>query len=59
MSRLLVDIHDLVLSGTQTNGFSMFDGVDAVLLVDAVQQVGGVVLSGHLLVVDDVDTGLV
>ena len=37
----------------------MVDSVGAMLLVDAAEQVGGVVGGGHLLVVDDVDTGLV
>ncbi len=37
----------------------MFDGVGAVLFVDAAEQVGGVVGGGHLLVVDDVHAGLV
>ena len=37
----------------------MLDGVGAMLLVDAAEQVGGVVGGGNLLVVDDVDAGLV
>ena len=37
----------------------MLDGVDAVLLVDAIEKVGGVICGSHLLVVDDVDAGLV
>ena len=37
----------------------MLNGVDAVLLVYAVEQVGGVVLGRHLLLVDDVNAGLV
>ena len=59
LNRLLVNIHDMILAGTQSDGLGMVDGMGAVLLVNAVQQVSGVVLGGHLLVVDDVDAGLV
>ena len=54
-----VNVHDGVFAATEPNGFSMLNGVDTMLLVNAVQQVGGVVGSRHLLVVDDVDAGLV
>ena len=37
----------------------MVDSVCAVLLVDTLQQIGRIVLSRHLLLVDDVDAGLV
>ena len=37
----------------------MVDSVCAMLLVDALQQIGRIVLSRHLLLVDDVDAGLV
>ena len=56
---LFVKVHDGVLLRTETNLFRMVDGVCAVLFVDAVQQVGGVILGGHLLLIDDVDAGLV
>ena len=59
LNGLLVDVHDMILARAQTYGLGVVDGVGAVLLVNAVQQVGGVVLGGHLLVVDDVHTGLV
>jgi len=37
----------------------MVDSVCAILLDDALQQIGRIVLSRHLLLVDDVDAGLV
>ena len=37
----------------------MVDSVCAMLLVNALKQIGGVVLGRHLLLVDDVDAGLV
>ena len=49
----------MVLAGAEAYLLRPFDGVDAVLLVDAVEQVGGVVGGGNLLLVDDVDAGLV
>ena len=39
--------------------FSPLDGVDTVLAVNAVQQVGGVIRGRYLLLVDDIHTGLV
>ncbi len=54
-----INADDGVFPGSQSDGFGMFDGMDAVLLVDAAEQVCGVVGSGHLLVVDDVNAGLV
>ena len=56
---LFVNADNGVFSGSQSDGFSVLDGVGAMLLVDAAEQVGGVVGGGHLLVVDDVDAGLV
>ena len=56
---LFVNIHDGVFAATEPDGFGVFDGMDAVLLVDAVKQIGGVVGGRHLLVVDDVNAGLV
>ena len=37
----------------------MVNSVCAMLLIDALQQIGRVVLGRHLLLVDDVDAGLV
>ena len=50
---MLIYIHDVILAGAQANGFGMVDGVGAVLLVNAVQQVGGIVGGGNLLLIDD------
>ena len=38
---------------------SMLNSVNVVLLVDAVEEVGRVVLGRHLLLIDDVDAGLI
>ena len=46
---LLVQIHDLVIPGTQTYLLGMLYGVNAMLLVYTVQQVGRVVRGGDLL----------
>ena len=56
---LQIQIYQLILLGTKTNLGCMVDSVCAMLLVDALQQIGGIVLGRHLLLVDDVDTGLV
>ena len=57
--RLQIQIYQLILLGTKTNLGCMVDSVCAMLLVDALQQIGGIVLGRHLLLVDDVDTGLI
>ena len=54
---LQIQIYQLILLGTKTNLGCMVDSVCAMLLVDALQQIGGIVLGRHLLLVDDVDTG--
>ena len=57
--RKLINADNGVFLGSQTDDFGVVDGVGAVLFVDAAEQVGGVVGGGHLLVVDDIDAGLV
>ena len=55
----LIYAYQGVLAAAKTYLLGMLDGVDAVLLVNSAQQVGGVVLCRHLLVIDDVDARLV
>lgn len=51
----LINAYQRVLAAAEPYFLRMFNGVDAVLLVDIVEQVGGVVLRRHLLLVEDVD----
>ena len=56
---LFVNVYNRVFAAAEADGFSVFDSVDTVLLVDAVKQVGGVVGGRHFLIVDDIHAGLV
>ena len=56
---MLLQIYQLILLGAKANLGCMVDSVCAMLFVDALQQIGRVVLGRHLLLVDDVDAGLV
>ena len=56
---LLVNTYQCVLTVAKPYHLGMLNGVDAMLLVDAVEQICGVVGGRHLLIVDDVDAGLV
>ena len=46
---LLVDIHYCIFAAAKTYLLRMLDGMDTMLFVDAVEQVGRIVLSRHLL----------
>ena len=56
---LLINADERVLAAAETEFGGMLNGVDAVLPIDAVQEVCGIVLSRHLLLIDDVDAGLI
>ena len=49
----------MILTATEANLLSVLDGVDAVLLLDAGLEAGGIVALGILVLVDEVETGLV
>lgn len=52
-------LHNHILPTSKPDFLGMLNGVNTMLPVNAPEQVGRVVLSRHLLLVDDVDAGLV
>ena len=55
----LVYFDNVILTATEANLFGVLDGVDTVLLLDARLKAGGVVALGILVLVDEVEAGLV